>query len=257
MRKRSRTCIDARVAWPALLLLPYAAQAGNVDIVFLDSFENGCGNLLYSEPFTFADNSAWPAPWTALGGVQTADIQAESARLQPNVTSYSLARMGASVANSNVEVRFTARFDDSATQGIGFYVRQNGGYLMQTTPHGQGYAVFIETFRNPAGIGLWREVDGTEQQLLPTYATTFGAGAEYNVRFQVAQSNPTQTQLRAKIWMVSYPEPAWQITTQDTTPALQSVVGDIAVDSWSSLTAPPIYAYTHVDSVELISLCAP
>ena len=243
------------------MLCANAAVAGNVDIVFLDSFEAGCGNLVYSEPFALADGSSWPAPWTVLGNVQTADIQQQMGRLQPDATTYSLARMGANVTNSNVEVRFTLRFEDIATQGIGFYVRQNGGYLMVTTPHGQGYAVFVQGFGFgiPQGLGLWKEFDGTESliaQVAPP--STLTNGVDYRVHFQVQQQDASHTLLRAKLWHASAPEPTWQVGQTDTNGALQNISGGIAIDSWSSYTSPtPITAHTFVDNLELISLCAP
>jgi hypothetical protein len=252
-----KRCIAALLV--SLLAAP--ALAGTVDIIFLDSFEAGCGNLLYSEAFALGDNSAWPAPWNALGNVQSADIQQQMARLQPQPTSYSLARMGAAIANSSTEARFTLRFEDLATQGVGFYVRQNGGYLTQTLPHGQGYAAFVEgDFRSSPGIGLWKELDGSESQLAhaaaPVPALT--TGTDYRVRLQVLQSTPAQTLLRAKLWLASDAEPAvWQTSITDATAALQNVAGGIAVDSWSSRTSAPISAYTFVDNVELISLCVP
>jgi hypothetical protein len=243
------------------LLWASAALAGTVDIVFLDSFEAGCGNLLYAESFTLSDASPWPAPWTALGNVSTADIQQGMARLQPLPTTYSLARMGAAISNSSVEVRFTLRFEDLATQGIGFYVRQNGGYLQQTATHGQGYAAFIEgDFRGLPGIGLWKELDGTEVQIAHAAAPAppLAAALDYRVRLQVLQSTPAQTLLRAKLWPASDVEPGvWQVSFADASAALQNVTGAIALDSWSNRTSAPISAYTFVDNIELISLCTP
>jgi hypothetical protein len=242
-----------------LSLLPSAALAGTVDIVFLDSFEAGCGDLIYAEPFTLSDGSSWPAPWTALGNIAAADIQQGMARLQPQPTGYSLARMGAAVANSNVDVRFTLRIEDTATQGVGFYVRQNGGYLTQTATHGQGYAVFVEgDFRAQPGIGLWKELDGSESPIMHAPYQTLVAGVDYRVRFQILQSSPSQTLSRAKLWLASDAEPAaWQASVTDTTAPLQNVSGGIAVDSWSSRTSAPISAYTFIDNIELVSLCAP
>jgi hypothetical protein len=238
-----------------------AASAGNVDIVYLDGFENGCGNLEYSEPFASADNSAWPTPWSVLGDVQTADIQLQAARLRPDATGYSLARMGATIPNGSVEARFTLRFEDLSTQGIGFYVRQNGGYLQQTPTHGKGYAAFIEgSFRGSPGIGLWSEIDGVEGQLAHAAAPVppLANGVVYRVRLQVQQSSAAQTSLRAKLWDATAAEPAtWQVAFVDSAGVLQNVTGGVAVDSWSSLTSAPISAYTFVDNIELISVCVP
>lgn len=239
-----------------------AAPAGDVDVLWMDGFENGCGNLQHAEPFAIADGSAWPVPWSVLGNVAVSDIQQQMARLQPVPTGYSLARMGTALATSNVEVRFTLRFEDIATQGVGFYVRQNGGYLTQTAPHGQGYAAFVEGgFRNLPGIGLWKEIDGAEMQIAhspaPTPALT--DGADYRVRYQVLQIDPAQTLSRAKLWPAGSDEPAaWQTSVLDSSVPLQNIAGGIAVDSWSSLqTGAAITAHTFVDNIEIIALCAP
>ncbi len=253
--------ICRQFAFLSALLVPAAAPAGTVDIILLDGFESGCGNLTYAEPFTLGDGSAWPAPWAVLGNVALADIQQGGARLRPMPTNYSLARMGATTSTRDVEVRFSLRLEDMATQGVGFYVRQNGGYLTQTTTHGQGYAVFVEGgFRGQPGIGLWKETDGTESQLPFAHASpAITAGADYRVRFQVQQTSPTQTLLRAKLWLASDAEPgAWQTSVVDTTGVLQNITGGIAVDSWSSLMSPTmISAHTFVDNLELVSLCPP
>lgn len=260
MRKRTERCIEMK-SWLPLLSLFFApgVGAGSVDIVFLDSFESGCGNLIYSEPFALADASAWPVPWSVLGNVASADIQQQRARLRPEPTGYSLARMGAAIPTQNVEVRFTLRLEDAATQGVGFYVRQNGGYLQQSATHGQGYATFIEgDFRGQPGIGLWQEQNGIETQIAHSAGIALGADVDYRVRYQVVQTTPTQTQSRAKLWADGDPEPdAWQVNIDDATVELQNVSGGIAVDSWSSLIAPPIAAHTFVDDIELVSLCSP
>lgn len=249
--------------WLVLALLaPLPAAAGNVDIVFLGGFESDCGHLIYSEPFALSDDSGWPAPWGELGQVNLADIQQGMARLRPNAVPYALGRMGAAVSTDNVEVRFALRFEDDTTQGVGFYVRQNGGYLQQTMLHGQGYAAFAEgSFRGLPGIGVWREIDGVEQQIdhQPAPYPTISAGVDYRVRFQVLQTSPTQTLVRAKMWPDGDAEPTvWQASASDTSASLQNVSGDIAIDSWSNIGSPgPITAHTFVDNVELISLCTP
>ena len=256
-RQCSRLC--------ALLLL--AANVGDVfaepvDEIWLDGFEAGCGNLLYSEGFGLADNSAWPAPWVASGNVALSDIQQMRARLRPNPTGYSLARMHAPIDNRNVEVRFSLRMEDLTTQGVGFYVRQNGGYLTQTVPNGQGYAAFVEgTFRGQPGVSVWKEQAGNEIQLQHAAAPVppLTAGTDYRARLQVLQLDPLTTRVRAKLWLASGSEPAaWQASVDDTTSVLQNLSGGIAVDSWSVLLNPtPITAHTFVDNVELVSLCAP
>ena len=251
------------LAIAGLLLACGGAHGGTVDVVFVDSFESGCGTLLYAEPFSvLAGTPAWPAPWTPLGNVALADVSQSMARLRPAPTNYSLARMGAALGVRDVEVRFTLRLEDLATQGVGFYVRQNGGYLGMTMPHGQGYAVFVEAgFRGLPGVGVWKEIDGVEMQIDHSAppSPALAAATDYRVRYQVVQDTPTQTLSRAKLWPAGDAEPAaWQTSMLDASAALQNLSGGIAVDSWSSIVAPgTIAAHTSIDNVELISLCAP
>ncbi len=158
----------------------------------------------------------------------------------------------------DVEVRFTLAFEDLSTQGVGFYVRQNGGYLADTDPTGLGYAVFVEGFRGFEGIGVWREVDGVESAIDIDQGLALDDATPYRVRFRVHQVDPTTTRLRAKIWPAGTAEPAaWNVTVTDTTPALQNLAGGVAVDSWSSFTADPITAHTFVDDIAGAPLCNP
>ncbi|UXI67000.1 hypothetical protein [Tahibacter amnicola] len=246
--------------WVAVLIALPAANAEPVDILLLDGFEADCGRLIYSEPFSGANGSAWPSPWTAIGNVETADVQQSAARLRPHPTNYSLARMYAPVDTRNVELRFALRMEDIATQGVGFYVRQNGGYLTQT--NGRGYAVFTEgSFRNAPGVSVWKEENGTEIELAhaPAPNPAMASGVEYRVRFQVLQLNSASTRLRARLWPSAGTEPVgWQTSFDDPTAVLQNISGGIAVDSWSVRQPPAaITAHTFVDSVEIISLCQP
>lgn len=120
-----------------------------------------------------------------------------------------------------------------------FYLRRNGGYLQQTNPTGRGYAVFVEAFQNPEGIGVWRELNGSEQLLAPVTPDALDPNVVYRVRFRLTQANATQSRLEAKVWPASASEPAnFQIDHMDnTTPVLQGQSGDLAIDSWSVLTS--------------------
>ena len=122
-----------------------------------------------------------------IGSVETADLQGNRARFRPTLSNYSLARLHAPFDERDVEVELTLEFTDVTSQGLGFYVRQNGGYLQQTPTHGQGYAVFVEGFRASPGIGAWREVDGNEQEVQVHFdpALNFQNGVRYRVRFRV------------------------------------------------------------------------
>src|SRR6187431_38997 len=136
-----------------LLALAIAAPTEAANI-FFDSFEVGstcawstslgapacCGALLLEENFTLSNGSAWPAPWVEAGNeVAVADVQGGRGRLRPEPSSYSLARMVAPGTTSAAEVLFTLIFEEASSQGVGFYAQQNGGYLQQTSPFGQGY----------------------------------------------------------------------------------------------------------------------
>ena len=70
-------------------------------------------------------------------------IDSGRARLQGDIAS--VARMILpGYSEVDVDVRVTLEYESFHSQGIGFYARQNGGYLTDTTPHGQGYAMFLE-----------------------------------------------------------------------------------------------------------------
>lgn len=253
----------------AILVAGCLAAPALAETIFSEGFEGGdlCawsaavgGAFLYSESFDGADSDPWPAPWTAIGSVALADLEGGRARFRPTPSSYSLARLYAPVTTQNVEVRFTLVFEDVGSQGVGFYVRQNGGYLNQTFPAGQGYAVFVEGFRGP-GIGVWREVGGTETsiQILFDAALDFQDGVAYRVRFRVEQIDGSTTMLRAKVWPVAQAEPAnWHVEVTDSTPELQGIAGGMALDSWSDIQAPgSIVAHTLVDDIEIEGLCPP
>ncbi len=94
-----------------------------------DGFEASCGALLYVESFD-TDASVWPLPWLELAdSAEVADVVAGEARLRPvpSGNPYPLARMAADVSTTDVDVRFRLRMDDASRNGVGFYVRQNGG----------------------------------------------------------------------------------------------------------------------------------
>jgi hypothetical protein len=245
-----------------LMFAPLIAQAGELpDPVFIDSFESGCGHLELAESFVAGDASLWPASWVELANsADVADQLDGDGRLRPVVNGYSLARMANPVVTHNVDIVFTLVMEDATSQGVGFYVRQNGGHLHLTVPSGQGYAVFVEgTFRGMPGIGLWRELDGNEFQLAHSDAAVPVPQADirYRVHFRVYQVDSTSTRLQGKIWPEADPEPAaWQVELLDMTPALQGISGGIAVDSWNVATPPAVVAaHTRVDDIEVRSLC--
>jgi gluconolactonase len=249
--------------WTAALLST-ATMGSAGTAIFSDGFESGglCGwsgaSPFYQESFS-VDGPVWPAPWAAVGNVAAADVVGGRARFRPGPTGYSLARLAAPIATTDVEVHFTLEFEDVGTQGVGFYVRQNGGYLAETSPAGQGYAVFVEGFRGD-GIGVWKEIAGTEIPLAITFDQALGLvdDVPFRVRFRVNQVGAAATLLQAKVWPVGDPEPNWQVSFLDATPELQGISGGIALDSWSSFQSPnPITAVTFVDDVVVEPLCNP
>lgn len=232
----------------ALLVLAACGDSGStIGDASLDGAVASDGSVDAATPMSLAESfpadGAWPAGWSVLGGVASASVVGGRGVLVPIGSPYSLARMGHALGARDVEVTFTLTMQQANQQGVGFYVRQNGGYLTQTATHGGGYAVFVEGFRGPQ-IGLWRERDGVEEELQPPFvSTTLANDTVYAVRFRCVQTGATTT-LSAKIWPASQAEPAaFAITRTDNTPALQNVGGGIAVDSYwsgSSGQAPAI-----------------
>lgn len=235
--------------------------AQTTDFILVDQFEPTCGVVAYSEDFP-SDGPNWPAPWQELANsAAVADVSVGMGRMQPQVSGYSLGRLYADVPTRDVEVRFLMVLEDATAQGVGFYVRQNGGHLNQTFPTGEGYAVFVEgSFRGMPGVGVWREEDGHEIQIAHSGAAAAAptSGVPFRVRFRVHQLNATQTLLQAKIWPDAAAEPvAWQVSAVNNQPSLQGATGGIAVDSWNSATAGSLSAHTLIDQIEIEPLCNP
>lgn len=196
--------------------------------------------------------SAWSG-WRTLGGVAEATADAGRGRLVPVISGYSLARMGRAIGARDVEVTYTLAMSDGARQGVGLYVRQNGGYLRQSPTHGGGYAVFVEAFRGPA-IGLWRERDGVEEELARMTVPELTDGVAYRVRFRCVQAGAVTT-LTARLWADGTPEPTtWTVTTSDATAELQGVAGDLAIDAWNTATSGGPAAAIYVDDLDVVGL---
>ncbi|MBZ0114505.1 MAG: hypothetical protein K8J08_18725, partial [Thermoanaerobaculia bacterium] len=129
-----------------LAIVPSEAQsasAGSGPVALLiDGFESGdtCGwsgrSPLLAEAFSDPDGSAWPPIFTVVGGITTADIQGGRGRLTAVPSPLEPGRTVAPGATRDVDVRFSFSFEEVARQGVGFYVRQNGGYLTHTNPQG-------------------------------------------------------------------------------------------------------------------------
>jgi len=279
MRAMLRRAPASAACLLALLLVASGSSAPAASL-FFDGFEVGsecawsgaagvvggpacCGALLLEENFALADGAPWPAPWVEAGNeVAVADILQGRGRLRPDPSSYSLARMVAPGTAGTVEALFTLIYEDAPTQGVGFYARQNGGYLQQTLPPGQGYAVFVEAFRGPA-IGVWREQGGLEEEIDVVFDGGLGlaSGVPYRVRYRLEDPPPgalaTSAELRARVWPAGTAEPElWQVEAVDSTGVLQNVTGGFAFDSWSELTAG-ITAHTLVDDLQIFAVCTP
>ncbi|MEO7794050.1 MAG: hypothetical protein ABIV06_04695 [Thermoanaerobaculia bacterium] len=270
--------MPASVLCASMALLALVVSPAGAVSVFFDGFEVGsvcawsstlgappcCGALLLEENFTLPDGSAWPAPWTAAGNeVAVADVQQGWGRLRPDPSSYSLARMVAPGNVSAVQVLFTMVFEEASSQGVGFYARQNGGYLQQTTPFGQGYAVFVEAFRGPA-IGLWYESGGVEASIDVTFDNNLGltSGVPYRVRYLLQDPPPAanaafggpDSHLQARVWPLGSSEPAlWKVDVLDSLGVLQGVDGGFAIDSWSNRTSA-ITAHTLIDDIQIFAV---
>jgi hypothetical protein len=190
---------------------------------------------------------AWPAGWWPLGGVAEATVVAGRGRLVPSPSGYTLARMGHDLfpVSHDVEASFSFEMHDVARQGVGFYLRQNGGYLRQTAPTGAGYAVFVEGFAGNY-LGVWRERDGDEEVLMRTAIPPLENGVSYTVRFRVEQQGDT-TWLRAGLG----PGTGWMIEHADSTPGLQHLDGGVAVDAWNTVIGggQPAPAPVFIDEI--------
>ena len=207
------------------------------------------GDAIYAEDFEGADGSAWPEPWREIGtAVLSSEIVGGRGRFSgQEATVARIALPGYS--ETNVDVYVTVEFEAWSQQGFGFYVRQNGGALTQTSTPGQGYAVYVEGGFERA-IGVWKETDGVEVVLANATDPIGGGlsdGVRYRIRFQCEQAGDA-TALRFKLWPESDSEPdAWQLEHTDGTPELQNLAGSFAVDLYNYSGTGSLY----VDDVEI------
>ncbi len=204
-----------------------------------DDPTEGASDCDFSEDFEgVANGDPWPATWVPVGGVALADVQDGWGRLRPELSDYSLARMVTFIDCPEIDTSLTFMFTDQDTQGVGLYARQNGGHLRETDPFGEGYAAFSESFRDPAGIGAWREVEGQEQRIDNTERFDIQANVAYRMRLRVTQVDDATSLLQGKIWALSDSEPdAWTVERMDNTASLQGVGGALAVDAWARAAA--------------------
>jgi hypothetical protein len=189
------------------------------------------GALPWEEPFDGPDGAPWPAPWMEAGtAVLSARLAGGRGRLEGQTGR--VARMVLpGFAETDVDATITVEFDDWAQQGFGLYVRQNGGALQETVPHGQGYVAYVEGGFMQS-LGIWRETDGVEELLSATAVpgSSLAAGVPYRLRLECQQQGP-HTRLRTRLWPEDEPEPAqWHLDIVDDTPVLQATPGSFAVD---------------------------
>lgn len=202
--------------------------------------------LPYAASFDGADGSPWPSPWFN-GSVHVTQQDLLGNRGRLNGTASFVARMILpGFSESDVEATVTFEFAEVARQGIGFYVRQNGGTLREYVPFGQGYAMFLKgNWAWPEDLGLWREIGGVETQFQTAYGPIGGGlqnGVRYRLRFRVTQQDSATTRLQAKVWPEADAEPtAWTIDGTDAHPLLQNTAGSFAIDIYNHSGASPIY----------------
>ena len=195
-------------------------------------------DLVYFEHFSGVNGAPWPSPWTQGSSHVTVKDQ-QNGRARLNGDPAFVARMLLPVFPlTDVEVTVTFEFEDVANQGIGFYVRQNGGTLREYLPHGQGYALFLKgAWYWTEDLGLWREIDGIETQFAWGNNPVAGGlqnGTRYRLRYRVSQVDAATTRLRAKVWPEAQSEPAaWTLEATDAQSELQGTSGTYAIDIYN------------------------
>lgn len=192
------------------------------------------GEVILEERFDVADGSPWPSPWV-VGGDAVLSSQVVDGQGSWRGATEEIARMlRPGVTATDVEATITVTFDRPAFQGLGVYVRHNGGVLEHTDPPGQGYAAYVES-NGSAVIGVWHELDGIETLLLeaPVPSGPIQPGVPYQIRFQCRSEGDT-TRLRARVWLASEAEPQqWTVDHVDGAAPLQGTAGSFALDLYN------------------------
>ncbi len=172
--------------------------------------------------------------WTLSGSAANFSVSGGQGRLRMNTAASGVSSFLGGTA-TDTEVRATIGADKVGTGG-GIYLSVVGRRVGTADYRGRvrllnngGVQVFLT--RNVAG-----ETD-LANQVVP--GLTLAAGERVNVKLQVTGTSPTT--LRIKVWKVGTTEPtAWNLTTTDTTAALQSGggVGLVTYLSGSATNAP-------------------
>jgi len=239
------------------------------DVIFINGFEqNACSQeTLFEENFNIPNKLNWPNTWQESGtSIELAEVINNEGRLIPLASNspYSLARIYHPLSNAtDVEATFSFVFENASSQGIGLYVRSNGGHLNNTDPSGQGYVVFIERFMgNQSRLGLWYEHNGIETSFIrepeisPGVFYDFQDNVKYNVKFQVFQEDISTTRLRAKIWQDGSIEPvSWGVSVTDDYAPLQNISGHIAIDSYNTQSNGTITDAIRIDDILIKTIC--
>lgn len=259
------------------LTLLFISMAFNIDaqeLIFNSGFEAGemppscVQTTLLNENFDVPDQQDWAGLWQESGNsIDVAEIINNQGRLVPLASNspYSLARIYHPLSNAiDVEVTYSFEFENAASQGVGLYVRSNGGHLVNTNPQGQGYVIFIERFSGTSRFGLWYEHNGIETVLQrvsqnpDSTSYNFIDNTRYNVRFHVFQIDANNTQLRARIWLSGDIEPNyWDVSIIDNYAPLQGTAGAVAVDSYNSQSTGMITDGIKIDDIVIKNLCNP
>ena len=248
-----------------LSILLFTTSYAGEDVIFVNGFESPAScvqEILFEEHFNKANQNSWAGLWQESGNeVDVAEITGGQGRLIPVASGYSLARMYHPLNEQDIETTFSFVFENGSSQGVGFYVRGNAGYLQQTNPTGQGYAVFLERFAgNQPAIGLWYENNGNEISFIRDYDPDYQLldNIKYNVRFQIFQLDANNTRLRARVWQDGQVEPnIWHVSVINDFIPLQNQPGVIAVDSWSTQNSGQITNAIRVDDIVVSKLCNP
>ena len=251
---------------PIFLFVIFFNIAASAEPIFEDGFESCVTEVVFQENFTLPNQTGWGGLWQESGVssevIEVLNNQGRLVALSSN-NPYSLGRMKHPLGEANAEALFSFVFENAGSQGIGFYLRSNGGHLDKTNPTGQGYGVFIERFSSDESrLGLWYEHDGIETafirqpQISPSVFYDFQTEVKYWVRYQVFQETPTTTMLRAKIWQDSQLEPlVWGVSQIDNYPPLQNLADGIVVDSFHTQSTGTITQGVRIDDITVARIC--
>jgi PKD repeat protein len=192
-------------------------------------------NALAQDAFTRSVTGGWGSAdiggaWTLAGG-STNFLVGNGFGQQSAGAGLTRTATLAGVTSTNADVQATITTDKAATGG-GIYVSTIGRLVGSTDYEAR---VWIKS----TGVVQLQLLQGsTTLQALNLTGFTYNTGDLLRVRVQVFGTSPTT--IRAKVWPAAQAEPAaWQLSTTDTTAALQ-VAGSTGLRSYVSGTATDI-----------------